>query len=257
MGELWGVFCGDLEKIDSVIMALHCIIPTLHIPIPWWVSHWAMAGVIKNTGQTVQVSIYTGKHILAINKLHSQSVEIMAKWGSFKAHVAYVHMPWSLMFPLISTWTNSWVSHQDAGNLRCHWAHYDVTVIELKSGPWFNIKMTSYQCRKSHCGDKRSYDRLISTIWFPILVRWHLYIDSEPCFPNCVVVPIHIPNQGAVSIRKKVLPGMAIPILKIRRPLNNKTVFILRQALNAYNPVIIPTATHPRHHLVHKVILKI
>ena len=22
------------------------------------------------------------------------------------------------------------------------------------SGPWFNIKMSSYQCRKSHCGDK-------------------------------------------------------------------------------------------------------
>ena len=25
-------------------------------------------------------------------------------------------------------------------------------------------------------------------------------------------------NQGAVSIRKTVLPGMAIPMLKIRRP---------------------------------------
>ena len=42
-------------------------------------------------------------------------------------------------------------------------------------------------------------------------------------------------QQGAVSIRKTVLPGMAIPMLKIRRPLTwkspyvDKTVFILRR----------------------------
>ena len=27
-------------------------------------------------------------------------------------------------------------------------------VIHWQSGPWFNIKMSSYQYRKSHCGDK-------------------------------------------------------------------------------------------------------
>ena len=38
-------------------------------------------------------------------------------------------------------------------------------------GPWFNVKMTSYQYmyRKSHCRDKR-------VLWFPILAR-HLYIE--------------------------------------------------------------------------------
>ena len=30
----------------------------------------------------------------------------------------------------------------------------------------------------------RSYDRLISTMGFPILVRWHLYIESGPWLPN-------------------------------------------------------------------------
>ena len=29
---------------------------------------------------------------------------------------------------------------------------------------------------------RRSYDRLISTMGFPILVRWHLYIESGPCY---------------------------------------------------------------------------
>ena len=32
------------------------------------------------------------------------------------------------------------------------------------------------------------------------------------------------PNLGAVSIRKTVLPGMAIPMLKIRRP-NGRLIF--------------------------------
>ena len=31
-------------------------------------------------------------------------------------------------------------------------------------------------------------------------------------------------NKGAVSIRKTVLPGMAIPMLKIRRP-NGRLIF--------------------------------
>ena len=50
----------------------------------------------------------------------------------------------------------------------------------------------------------------------------------------------HLWDLGAVSIRKTVLPGMAIPMLKIRRPNGrlifnmeiayvDKTVFILRR----------------------------
>ena len=35
---------------------------------------------------------------------------------------------------------------------------------------------------------------------------------------------VHVEEQGAVSIRKTVLPGMAIPMLKIRRP-NGRLIF--------------------------------
>ena len=51
------------------------------------------------------------------------------------------------------------------------------------TGGWINIKMSSYQYRKSHCGDKKIYSRLISTMGFPILIR-HVYIESGPwsCF---------------------------------------------------------------------------
>ena len=51
------------------------------------------------------------------------------------------------------------------------------------SGPWFKIKMSYYQF--TSIGNpiveiRWSYD-LIPTMGFPILVRWHLYIESEPC----------------------------------------------------------------------------
>ena len=37
-------------------------------------------------------------------------------------------------------------------------------------------------------------------------------------------------KQGAVSIRKTVLPGMAIPMLKIRRP-NGRLIFNMENAI--------------------------
>ena len=34
-----------------------------------------------------------------------------------------------LMFSLISAWTNSWANNEDAGDLRCYCAHFDVIVM--------------------------------------------------------------------------------------------------------------------------------
>ena len=38
---------------------------------------------------------------------------------------------WALVFSLICTWINDWVNNREFGDLRHHWAHYDVTVMEL------------------------------------------------------------------------------------------------------------------------------
>ena len=38
---------------------------------------------------------------------------------------------WALMFSLICAWTNDWVNSRDAGNLRRHRAHDDVTVMNV------------------------------------------------------------------------------------------------------------------------------
>ena len=45
-----------------------------------------------------------------------------------------------------------------------------------------------------------------------------------------VVVFLDFRTQGAVSIRKTVLPGMAIPMLKIRRP-NGRLIFNMEIAI--------------------------
>ena len=47
-------------------------------------------------------------------------------------------------------------------------------------GPRFKIKMSSYQYRKSHCGDKTVVRSSYLQMGFPILVRRHLYIESGP-----------------------------------------------------------------------------
>ena len=47
-------------------------------------------------------------------------------------------------------------------------------------------------------------------------------------------------KQGAVSIRKTVLPGMAIPMLKIRRP-NGRLIFNMEIAICRQDGLYIET----------------
>ena len=39
----------------------------------------------------------------------------------------------ALIFSLICDWINSWVNNCEAGDLRCHQAHYDVTVMIIQA----------------------------------------------------------------------------------------------------------------------------
>ena len=48
------------------------------------------------------------------------------------------------------------------------------------TGPWFNIKIWFYGYRKFHCGDKSFIRSSISTMRFPLLARWHDYIEWAP-----------------------------------------------------------------------------
>ena len=65
------------------------------------------------------------------------------KWKHFPCYWPFVQgIHWSpvnsphkgqwrgaLMFPLICAWINGWVNNQEAGDLRHHHAHYDVSVM--------------------------------------------------------------------------------------------------------------------------------
>ena len=55
-------------------------------------------------------------------------------WGIHRSLVNSPHKgQWRgpLMFSFICAWINGWVNNHEAGDLRCHHAHYDVTVIRL------------------------------------------------------------------------------------------------------------------------------
>ena len=53
-------------------------------------------------------------------------------------------------------------------------------ILKWTPGSWFNKKMTSYQYRKSHCGDKTILRLSYLHSGISILVRCHLNIESGP-----------------------------------------------------------------------------
>ena len=48
----------------------------------------------------------------------------------------------AMMFSWICTWINSWVNNREAGDLRCHRAHYGVTVMVYSCLPSERIPIT-------------------------------------------------------------------------------------------------------------------
>ena len=75
----------------------------------------------------------------------------------------------------------------------------------------------------------------------PLLTHWsyvflaltHRYLAHKPKLIQVVsglMISLCLKHQGAVSIRKTVLPGMAIPMLKIRRH-NGRLIFNMEIAI--------------------------
>ena len=70
--------------------------------------------------------------------------------------------------------------------------------------------------------------RRMAKLLFFIKSFKNIYFILLPDIPVANEFNNHI--QGAVSIRKTVLPGMAIPMLKIRRP-NGRLIFNMEIAI--------------------------
>ena len=96
------------------------------------------------------------------------------------------------MFSLICAWTNSWVNNRDAGDLRCYWAHYDITVMQPLQPNWPTLDnflhcqgklfMCSFQYSKSsgnpvgpYCkyGTKSSVNKLFNMTFRSPVFIWH------------------------------------------------------------------------------------
>ena len=84
----------------------------------------------------------------------------------------------ALMFSLICGWTNDWVNNRDAGDLRRHRAHYDVTVISSPSSLSFKCNSLGTRFQMS-CSDLTS-DRALTIVdcILPGRRLWHLGAES-------------------------------------------------------------------------------
>ena len=67
----------------------------------------------------------------------------------------------TLMFSLICVWTNFWANNRDAGDLRRHRAHYDVTVMLIFTGNpeiWCHVVITG--CTGGCCYGNLRYNQI-------------------------------------------------------------------------------------------------
>ena len=60
----------------------------------------------------------------------------------------------ALMFSLICAWINAWVNNREAGDLRHHFAHYDITVMkyQVQASKMFSIIMMNNKTTIQHLG---------------------------------------------------------------------------------------------------------
>ena len=109
-----------------------------------------------------------------IKAKHNHTHDDVIKWKHFPRHWPFVRgIHWSpvnsphkgqwcgaLMFSLICAWINAWVNNREAGDLRRHRSHYDVTVMvqtckTCGRGPsWTPLQRSSYNniryCEGAH-----------------------------------------------------------------------------------------------------------
>ena len=64
----------------------------------------------------------------------------LSRWRRNRTFLACLHDDRRQMYISLYPWS--------------YWCKYAFVAMDLKSGPWFKIKIPSYQYRKSHCGGK-------------------------------------------------------------------------------------------------------
>ena len=102
----------------------------------YWTRHncWLMRVALKRNGAIPRFPTYD--ICIVITWWHHQVENLPCYWPFVREiHQLSINSPhkgqWhgALMFSLICAWINGWVNNGEAGDLRRHWAHYDVTVM--------------------------------------------------------------------------------------------------------------------------------
>ena len=158
---------------------------------------------VITTHVIVRPAVITGgRDIGAVVSVHltlMQTTSILIKWDDFVGQTA---IRYRAVMCMCTTWIYKNVGHQQLST--------DFTAVVSSRG-----HTTKYY--------RNCWSRILS--WLVRLRYARLWRGSgylKSMYPRW--------SQGAVSIRKMVLPGMAIPMLKIRRP-NGRLIFNMEIAI--------------------------
>ena len=122
----------------------------------------------------------------------------------------------ALIFSLICTWINGWVNNREAGDLRRHRAHYDVTALYTRVwyvtlsqdnyNSFITIVMQNYIKELDACG-KWSGDASQS-LWTRLAVSVRCALSSLLCYfeMDCIIVVCRPHIEHILDIYSKILP---------------------------------------------------
>ena len=119
------------------------------------------------------------------------------------------------MFSLICIWTNRWVNYRDAGDLRRHRAHYDVTVMMAREGlvfraesiPWLPISVEHKE--RNHGINSHDIDILLV-----LQLQRREVLESARVFANSAMFRLGDTNRIHHIVRKSpwLLCGLIIGV---------------------------------------------
>ena len=104
----------------------------------------------------------------------------------------------ALMFSVICAWINRWVNNRKAGDLRCHYAHYDVTVMFI-SIVFNNIRVTlAYVFEHvwlAKVERQNHKNQTVALYYITVLCELTLWFDRRK-FSSATVMPIKQIQMG-------------------------------------------------------------
>ena len=107
-----------------------------------------------------------------------------------------------LIFSLICAWINNWVNNREAGDLRRHRAHYDVTVVIIGTA-------TLVLC---------IYAKSLEPIWLNILRPWHICPHFQDGIFKCIfLISLKISLKFVPEFRINTIPTL-VQIITWHRP---------------------------------------